>query len=136
VSVIYPDVMAGVRAWARADADLAALVAGRVFFRIPDRPVYPLIRLYRAGGGPMPGEAPLVTARVAFDCWAADYATASRLARTVESSADQLVPGVAAAGVWFYDASPDQSRDLPDPASGRPRVVVDVLFTCRAVAAA
>lgn len=129
----FSDVLGDLRTWLRGNANVAAQVAGRVFFRIPDGPVtYPLIRLYMAGGGVQSGEAPVRDVRVGIDIWGAGaggYAAVTATANAVAAELHTMAPGTRVGSTIFLNADVDADVDAPDPATGQPRKMLGALVT-------
>jgi hypothetical protein len=134
------DAEAVARTWARG-LNLAS-VGSKVFFGIPKppptanpatwRPNYPLIALSRVGGGP-DADLPSDDARIQFDVWADDKATAARIATQLVGHASAIggdvVAGAVIAGALVLMGPlwrPDQTAQLA-------RYVVDVQFTIHPV---
>lgn len=129
---VYADVMGDLRTWLRAH-DYLDSVDGRVFFRIPVSPTYPLVRLYRAGGGNQPGEVPLEDVQVGIDIWADDYATVTAVGNAVKAALHQMLPDTAlGAGTVGLNADVIGDIDAPDPDTGKPRKVLTAVLTVRA----
>lgn len=134
---VFPDAMAGLRTWLRTHPDLTGLHGGRVFFRVPDGPVYPLVRIYRAGGAVQPGDAPLLDIRVAVEVWGGalgDYPAVSALATAIESACHRMPAGLLldpAGTTVGLNAQVSTWADVPDPDTGWPRRVGDLVLTCR-----
>lgn len=133
-SGLYADSMGGVRAWLKAHPYLAS-INGRVFFRIPVDPVYPLFRIARVGGGPQAGEAPVEDVMVGIDLWGGSYSEISALAAAVKSACHLLSPGTVMGTCVGLNADVIGDIDAPDPDTGKPRKVLTVLFTVRPVTA-
>ena len=117
---LMPDPETVVIAALAAQPSVAAIVAARVASRIPDAPVYPLIRVVRIGGGP---DTPVSEhAVVQVECWAADDATASLLARTVIACHTNMRGTVA--GGWLALTDPTTVLPVPDPVSEKARYII------------
>lgn len=115
--VIWVDVEAAVRSWARA------AVTERTFFGTNDKVVDQLV-LRRIGG-------PDSECLIQFDCWAATKAAAAALAASLATEADAIAR-YETGGVMLHAAVVESSRWLPDPENDRPRYVVDVTFMASA----
>jgi hypothetical protein len=137
VTVVYSDYMEDTRAWLRAHPDLNPLHGGRVFFRLPNqRPASPFQRLYRVGGGPTDSYVPQLQIRLALETWGvkdSDYPAVRQLVTACES-AFFLVENEVSGGTLLESGQITSSVDSPDPDTGWPRLVSDVLLTCRAAA--
>ena len=136
---VYVDAEGAAKAWARAQADIAAIVAQRVFLGVNNAAPFPQLVVERAAGGADPGEAPIDGALVTFSCWAASRGAAGALAYVVMSAAESMVPGtpMGAAAVGHGASVPLGPRYLTsgeDEKAGRFRYVVDVALTLRAAA--
>lgn len=144
-SLVFPNAMWDLRAWLRAHPYLAPIHDGRVFFRLPDDPVAPLMRLYRAGGGGAQndGEAPLQDIRLSIEIWGitdeatgrSDYQSLTRLQMGLEAACHDNQPGtlVNPRGNTILDnANFTTGFDSPDPSTGWPRIVCNVVVTVKA----
>lgn len=139
---VLVDAEGAVKAWAKAQTAISAIVGSRVFFEVNGSAPFPQLVVQRVGGGPLPGEPPIDQALIQFDVWgtqsasgkADGKASASALAEAVRNAAFFMTaetPMGAAAGLWAeISLGPVWS---PDPESGRARYVVDVLFGIRGV---
>lgn len=102
----------------RTDADLIALVAGRVYTAVPAEPTFPLVRVTRIGGVPVISQH-LDVARLQVDVWGAT----KYQARTVAAAAQAVlhtIAGIHAEGVVTaveddlgLSWQPDQETDQP-----------------------
>jgi hypothetical protein len=129
------DAEAVARAWARS-LNLPN-VGSKVFFGVPKpppnggtdwRPNYPLITLARVGGGPDP-DLPSDDARIQFDVWANDKATAATIALQLVAHAQALGGDVVAGAVIAGALVVMGPLWRPDQTAALPRYVVDVQFT-------
>lgn len=115
--------------------NLAPLHGGRVYFRIPGNPKYPLMRLYRAGGGKV-GQGPQeMVVRYAIEVLGGTVTGASflgvrQLTAIAESFFDNL-ENVVQGGTLFQNAVVSTVVDKPDPDTGRPGRVLDAVITLR-----
>lgn len=126
---LLPDAEQLVSAYLRANADITAVVAQRVYTEIPNDPTFPLVRLTRVGGVPVT-QRPLHldVATIQFDCYGGPKKTAQNIAQTIRAvlSAPAFIGGHAPLGVvsavnWgVFAYVPD---DTYTPA--KPRYVVD-----------
>lgn len=135
---ILPDVEQVVSAYLRRDPRTAALVGDRVYTAFPAKAgTAPLVLVQRVGGVP-PFSQPLVADApvVQLDCYGGGKREANRLMETVRAALAVLEgtvqPEGVIAGVRFGTAQylPDETYRPP-----RPRYVLDVTVTTRAVSA-
>lgn len=136
---VFTDVEGAAKAWARAQAEITALVGQRVFLAPNNAAPFPQVVVNRAGGGADPGEAPIDGALVTFGCWAANRHAAAALAYVVMGAAESMVPGtpMGASAVGLGASVPLGPRyvtSAADEKAGRFRYVVDVVLTVRATA--
>lgn len=132
--VLLPDVEQIVSAFLRAQPEVVALVADRVFTDLPADKTYPLVRVVRVAGAPSPRwPAWRDEADLQFDCWGGTKRQALVLARTVEAALVQRAPNhVHAGGGVVVDARTSSLAWAPDPdaaatsGSARPRYVLTV----------
>lgn len=119
---LLPDVEAFLYRYLGTQPDVAALVAGRVYTRIPNAPAFPLLRIVRVAGAPV-YSAPLFldNALVQFDAFGGSSVQAFTLAETVRAALAAL-PGsgddqLLVTGVTFgtFAAADDDSYDPPKP---------------------
>ena len=130
-----PDVEGGVRAFLRADPDVAALVGNRVFFGVPTSTVFPLVTVSRVGGGDDPSEAAVDLAVLTVQCWGEmrDKAGAYLLANTVRSALRNVRGRTQFADdCWCHGATVDGLFYSPDPTQDRPRYVLTIRVTATA----
>lgn len=134
MTVVFPDVLGDLRYWLRRHPDLAPITAGRVFFRIPEKPGgWPLQRIYRHGGGARPtgGGAPVQDVLVSVECWHnvdSGYQVLRQLVAATESAFWTLTSDTLlnpAGTTLAVDAAVTNVIDSPDPETGWPRFVVD-----------
>ncbi len=89
--LVMPEAEGAARAWVRALPDF---VAGRCFFGVPEKPVYPLVVVQRVGRGPSAGDVPIGRPLIQFDIIGADHrakAQVAALAVRLESVAEILL---------------------------------------------
>ena len=129
----YPDPLWDLRTWLRAHPLLASLTGDRVFFRVPvTAPAAPFIRLYQVGGGPLPTDAPTMAVRASHEVWGtvdADYQKVTQTCQALESLYRYAQSVLMGAGTILQNAHVTGVVDAPDPDTGAPRRVVDVLLT-------
>lgn len=118
----FVDVEGAVRAWAR---DVLPTVEGRVFFAVSDSAAFPQITLFRVSG---PDEA----ARIQFGVYGGTKAEAAQIAADLATAVEATSQYVSGA-VLLHGAAVDSIRWQPDPASDRPRYVVDVIVAATPV---
>lgn len=135
-----PDFMPDLKAWLKAHPLLAPLHGGRVFFRIPDFPVtYPLMRLYRSGGGAENrGDTPvLYLPRVGLEVWGnarSMYDQVRALEIAVETALNEAGPQLLnppSGTTYLASATVNAVVDSPDPDEGWPRFTLDAQLVVR-----
>lgn len=130
----YADAEGAARAWVRALPDF---VAGRCFFGVPDRAVYPLVVVQRVGRGPSAGDVPIGRALIQFDLIGEDHrskAQVGALAVRLESEAESLIAGTPMGTAIGLSAEVTRGPDWrPVPGSLQARYLLDVMFQLRAV---
>jgi hypothetical protein len=143
-SVVFPNAMWDLRYWLRNHPNLAPIHGGRCFFRLPDFPVSPLMRLYRAGGGVQSdSEVPMQDLRAAIEIWGmtdptsgrSDYTPLTNLQMGLEDACTNVQPGMLinpSGNTLIHNANFTTGFDSPDPDTGWPRIVCDVTFTVTA----
>lgn len=130
----YPDLLGDLRSWLRTHTWLQPLVAGRVFFRIPKGPTFPLIRIYDAGTTRLPGEIPLISGQVGIDIWGGTYQQVKDITNAVAAALDYLPTGsVIGAATVLLNVDVGTAVDSPDPDTGDPRKVLTPTVTARAL---
>lgn len=118
----------------RDEAGVAALVSDRIYVgNIPEKPTYPFGRLFRLGG-PTDFLGHLDHARVQFEAFARDRVTALDLAREMLGAALPLV-GSFDEGVVTGVAPFIGITYLPDPPTGYPRYIFDLVIHCHPIPA-
>lgn len=132
---VLVDAEGAVRAWARANSAIAAAFTGGIYFGPPEGTVtFPLVRVQRIGGGPVPGDTPLDDAAMSFLVWGSAKAQAATAAMVLVSEIESMPCGTAmgsgAVGLGArVTLGPVWS---PDPDTDRPRYIVDGSFSIRA----
>lgn len=142
--IVFSDWLFDLRTWLRTHPALVPLVNGRVFFRVPPvlkgqkfPAIAPFMRVYSAGGGPQPGEAPIEDNRAAIEVWGnegSDYDNLREVVVALKSAFFRMDNDVVGGTCFFYGLV-TSAPDAPDPSTGAPRYVVDTLITCRAMEA-
>jgi hypothetical protein len=141
---VYPDLLGDLRTWLRAHPYLtalktgsgASLLNGRVFFRIPDDAIFPLIRIYDAGITKQPGEVPIIDGQIGVDIWGGTYADVTAIRNAVAAAFDLLDSGTLIGSTTVVlNAESGTSVDSPDPDTGAPRKVLTPTVTARALTA-
>lgn len=140
IPVVVPDVMGDVRAWLRGLVDLTDTTGELVFFSIPLKAKFPMIRLTEAGLSAQPGETPVWTQRVMIEVIgapltggiASDYFAVSKAKNIIVSAIWQLT-GQIGSSTRVLDGDVDSVTDSPDPDDGGPRKVISAIFTVVAV---
>jgi hypothetical protein len=126
---LLPSAEAVMVGWAKAQTDLAAIHGGRVGTRLAS--TLPAIRLQRIGNSPP--EWWQDDASLQVECWAADQATADRLARTFVAALEDIRNMTVTGGkVYTYEitSGPFWSPDDPNLSSNaRYILTVDLLVT-------
>lgn len=144
VQAIYADTMRDVRAWLRTHPYLTALTAtdgtsllnARVFFRIPNAPSYPLVRIYEINTVNQDGDAPIVDTMIGIDVWGGDYQQVADITLALRAAFHLMAPDAPIGATTIgLNADVIGSVDSPDPDTGRPRKVLTALLTSRARAA-
>lgn len=144
-TLVFPNAMWDIRYWLRNHPNLNPIHGGRCFFRLPDQPVAPLMRLYRSGGGvQMNSEVPIQDIRLAIEIWGitdnlgrSDYQSLTRLQMGLEDACNRLVPGTLAnpsGNTVLSNLNFTTGFDSPDPSTGWPRIICDVIATVKASA--
>lgn len=131
-----------IRTWARAEANINAAVAGRVFFATPQpyeksRPdswiVMALVsEIHEAS------DLGMQQALTQFTCWGKTKAVAAAAAIAVQNAGRQLQwgPPVTEGSAVIQTGSVSQRRWLHDPTTNLARYDVDLLFLIRGTATA
>lgn len=140
---VFPDLLGDLRVEAR-NAILPSLLGRRVFFAMPDKPVWPLVRVYDTGGGPEGGEVPMENRRVAWDIWgrprigdkanlgAGTFEDVTAIVLAIKSWLHDLYGPIGNTGsTWVLNAEVTNAVPSPDPDAGAARYLIDSLFTIR-----
>lgn len=100
--------------WLGAQPDIAAIVEDRVVTELPNRAVFPLLRLSLIGGAPITSQ-PLYLDRsyIQFDCYGGPKVQARTLMDTTRSLIDTGFPGAHPVGV-ITGVEWAEARYLPD----------------------
>lgn len=138
MTVEWPDVEGGVRAYLRADGDVRAALGGsqRVFFGVPTSPTWPLAVVSRVGGGSDTSDVPIDLALIQVDCWGAittagtgDKAGATALVNAVRSALEAMGDHTATPTCRLVGADVESVLWLPDPDNDRPRYALTAEVT-------
>lgn len=133
----FADAEGAARSWARA---LPSLVAGRVFFGMPERPVFPLVLVQRVGSGRGGGDTPIDNALIQFDIYGTDHrakAQVGALAVYLQGQAESLLCGTPMGDAVALSATVERGPDWrPVPTAEEPRhhqarYQLDVMFSLR-----
>lgn len=131
----FADAEGAARSWARA---LPGFVAGRVFFGMPERPVFPLALVQRVGSGRGGGDTPIDNALIQFDIFGADHrskAQVGALAVYLQGQVESLVCGTLMGAAVALSASVESGpswRPVPtseEPRHHQARYQLDVMFS-------
>lgn len=110
----------------RATADVATLVATRVYTEIPPTPTYPLVRVVRIGGVPTIAQH-LDPARLQIDAWGTTKYQARTVAATTQAALHAMV-GVHNEGVVTAVEDDLGLSWSPDPETDVARYVFGVVM--------
>jgi hypothetical protein len=119
------------------DPHLSPYHGGRVYFRIPaNNSTWPVIVLYRIGGGKVGGEVQEINARYQIDILsgkvdAANEVAVRQLALLLESTIDNLSGPIQQGGTVFLNGIVTSHVSKPDRDTGRPGRVLDAVLTLR-----
>lgn len=115
---LLPNVEGIVLAALKADADVTALVGGRVYSSLPSAKTWPAVRVTRFGGAPaFSSPAVLDAATLQVDVWAESKMAAFTAASTVRAVMEQRLPGVHPLGTVYrvdlgqFSYDPDEVYD-------------------------
>jgi hypothetical protein len=135
-----PDFLADLKVWLKNNATLTPLVGRRVFFRIPTTPsAWPLLRIYQSGGGVITGgEYPVLSdVRVGIEIWGNTFKLYDKVRQTriaLEEELNNAVPQLLNppdGQTFLSNAWVTGCVDMPDPSTGWPRFVADVVLTIK-----
>lgn len=131
--VPMPDTENGVREWLRAQAVVG--VGTHVFFGIPSNvPEGAFITVSRIGGGPVAGSTlPLDEARLSLHVWAPTKKEAADAMTEVVAAVNDIEEEPLGASVYAYGGNVDSVLWQPAADTDRPRYIVDVTITARAL---
>jgi hypothetical protein len=116
---------------------------GRVYFRVPEHAwdKGPVMRLYRVGGAVQPNsEVPMQDIRLSIEIWVQKwkrYPEITDLSSLLETACSELQAGSLInpqGNTRLHNASLNSAFDSPDPDTGWPRIVCDVVVTVTATA--
>ena len=138
--IIVPDAEVIMVAWARQNAEINALIAGRVATTKPDTHAYPFLRVFRIPGFTRDRHMPIDHAYIQWDAYGRrkeggpDYRSASQLARTLVAEAaeaeDILVPTLGV--ILGFDIIDGPARQ-PEPEQEWARFRVDMEAMIRGI---
>jgi hypothetical protein len=135
----WPNVREALRDYLKADAGVAALIGNRVFYGVPSGATFPLVTIPgQVGGGQDPGEAPLDRPLYQLDRWGRKpdgLPTLYALESAVRDALDALRNATVVGSAVLYGATLAGAVDFPDPADDRPRRILTVDITARALVA-
>lgn len=124
--------------WAKGNAALNGVVAGRVATRLPHQPTFPFLTVFRVAGGPEDFDLPVDQALCQWDAYAdvntsgtPDYGTADNLARLLVTEARAATVNVALTEGWLYGMTVIDLRRIDEDALRWARYQVDTLVTVR-----
>jgi len=126
---VLPDPVIAARTALLAQAPVTAVVVQRIYYAIPDTPVYPLLVLSLVDDGELRPET--LSARVQVDVWGVGSTTqqvidCKAIAAVLRSVARDLRGTWA--GCTISNAVVDQVIPAADAKTGRARFVVDLLL--------
>lgn len=118
-----------------AQASIMAIATGGIAFQLNAQPNYPVIRVYRAGGGKQPGEAQVLDVRFAIEVLhnqstKAGFLAVRQITGLLESFIDNLT-FTQQGGTVFLNGIVTSVVPKPDPNTGWPGKVLDCLMTLR-----
>lgn len=132
---LLPDIEAFLYRYLSLNIDVDQYVAGRVYTRIPNAPIFPLIRITRVAGAPVYSsplflDAPLVQ----FDSFGGSSVQAWTIAETCRQAIKDLINYSDGSGLITaveYGSFASQDDDSYDPP--KPRYRFDATFYIRSV---
>lgn len=129
--VPMPDTENGVREWLRGLGVVG--VGTHVFFGIPATVPDIFITVSRIGGGPVAGTTPLDEARLSLHVWGSTKKEAADAMTEVVAAVNDIEEEPLGASVYAYGGTVDSVLWQPAADTDRPRYVVDVTITARAL---
>lgn len=135
LELVAGDVELAVFQWAKGDARINAVVNGQIGFQLPNStPPLPYLAIEMVSETAQNVDGLILDTRLQFSCWAKsfDKATASALARAVQTSAHKMIPTdfvVPQGVVTLHGAAVDQVLWLPEAGVANTRYTVDVIVT-------
>lgn len=138
---VFPRTLVDMKAWIGKHPNLKPIHGGRVFFRVPDYAwdKGPVMRIYRAGGAVQTNsEAPMQDIRLSVEAWVKEwdnYPVITDLCSLLEDACTNVQAGslINPVGNTILDnASFNTAFDSPDPDTGYPRIVCDIVVTVKA----
>jgi hypothetical protein len=133
----FPDVLKDTQYWLKNHPTLVPINGQRVFFKIPPKPSgSPFLRIYRSGGAVGEDtEIPNQDIRIAVEVWglmASDYDKVRGTVTAVETLCHEVRSPTLLnpTGLTILNnALVTTAADSPDPDTGWPRYVMDVILT-------
>lgn len=132
---VLPDAEQIVSTYLRSRSEVTDLVADRVYTEMPrkasDR-VFPLVRVVRAGGGPVGSPIFIDRVLVSCDVWGGTKYQAREIAATLALVLDEIA-GYSAHGGYSTGSSPGVLRYIPDESfePPKPRYLLDTVVYFR-----
>jgi len=141
VSLTLIDSEAAIRTWARSESHITAAVADRVFFATPQTyertAPESWIVLSLVTETHQPGDVGFQRPLIQFTCYGRTKAVAADVALAVQAAGRSFVGRPVTVGpATIVAAEVSAKRWLPDPTTGTPRYVVDLLLAVRGAEAA
>jgi len=137
---VYPDIEGALRTWLRTQTALTAVVGSRIFFGVPRSVTetdFPMVALFRVGGGNDRGDAPIDIALVQFDVWGKIDASGNGVKAGATTAVNALRatlqsvngPTLLDAHTTCHGITVESVVWLPNPDDDRPRYVVTAEVT-------
>lgn len=136
LQAVHVDIEGAYREWLRAQPELQALVARRVFLGLPERAMgnessFPCVNVFKISSpGQSTGQVILDSARLQFDCWGPlkNKSATTAVMLTVKNLLESVTRGtVLASGVRAAEVYSITDLWFPDPRTDRPRYAVDAI---------
>lgn len=127
----FADEEMAVKTWLKAHPLLTPLVAGRVFFGVPEgSPAMPLVTVALLAGSLA---APVAHSRLTFDCWAKTKQDAVQLRNALLAALCDLSGDLLDGDTFCYNTYDHVVTWVPDDEAKLARYVVDATFSVRPV---